>query len=261
MHPFRFAMLRGPQILRAPEDDQGSEYDDPIDDADDGDIEEPDDQDDRDEPDDDESIDEGDDDPVAPVRQPSRGENRIAALARETKAAKDRADLLERQLTDIQNRQSQPAQPTQAQIDAHLATLEPWERTEFLRQQDANRVNQTLAQMQFQQQEQMDRIAYESLKTRAPIAAKLERDVETRLAEMRRNGTTAPRETVLRWVIGDRALANAGRAAGKAQRTATANRERQAGRPGGARGDAVGSDDRRANSAAAREKRLANQVL
>ena len=196
-----------------------------------------------------------------PARQPSRGDNRIARLAREAKEAKERTALLERQLADIAARNAQPAQPSPAEVQAHLATLEPWERTEYLRQQDSAQTQAVLRQMQFQQQEQMDKIAYEALKTRAPIAAKLESEVEKRLSEMRAGGTTAPRETVLRWVIGDRALANARRATGRAQKTAAANRDRQQARPPSGRADAAPSDRRGGNTSSARDKRLSEIII
>lgn len=201
--------------------------------------------------------DEGDEPPAQQARQPSRAERRIQALANEAKEAKAKTELLERQLHELSQRQAAPLQPTQQQIDAHLATLEPWDRTEFLRQQDAQRTEQTLRNMAFRQQEQSDKLAYESLKLRAPVAGKLEREVEQRLAEMRAAGTTAPRETVLRWVIGDRALANANRATGRAQRTATTNRERQQARPTNSRGDQTPSNPRD-NNARSRDKRLEN---
>jgi hypothetical protein len=105
-------------------------------------------------------------------------------------------------------------------------------------------------------QDSADKTAFEGLAARNPVAAKLRDQVEERLAEMRRGGTTAPRETVLRWVIGDRALANAGRAKGKATKRADANRTNQTTRPGSGRGDTAGEGRTNNDSAAARRKRL-----
>lgn len=258
MHPFRYALTRGPMVMHAIDDDGGGEDLDL--DLEQDEVEEAEEDDEPEEDPDADPYAEDDADPEPPARQPSRGENRIATLAREKKAAEDKAALYERQLAELSARQNQPPQPTQEQINAHLATLEPWERTEFLRQQDSQRFEATLRNMQFQQQESADKTAYEALKLRSPIAAKLESDVEQRLAQMRASGTTAPRETVLRWVIGDRALANAGRATGKAKKAAATNREYQTARPSNSRGDAA-QTDRRANTTSARNKRLENMNI
>ncbi len=75
---------------------------------------------------------------------------------------------------------------------------------------------------------------------------------------MRASGTTAPRETVLRWVIGDRALANAGKATARTRKTADRNVERNSARaPSGGRGDAP-SEGRNKNGSTGRDKRLEN---
>lgn len=194
-------------------------------------------------------------------RQPSRADNRVREATRIAAEAKARADLLERELGEMRNRQNQQPVETQAQFNERLNAMEPWDRTEYLRQLDAQRTSNTLAQMQFQQADTLDKASYESLAVRYPVAAKLRDDVEARLAEIRRGGTTAPRETVLRWVIGDRAIANAGRATGKAQRAATANIERQTARAPNARADAQASGGRGSNTTAARDKRLAGYSL
>lgn len=255
MHPSRFALLRGPTIFRAPEDDQGSEYDeidDPIDEVD----EDPEDQEDEVEPDD--PVDDLDED-EPPARQPSRGDNRVSAATKIAAEAKARADNLEREMAALRAQIASPAQPreTQAQINERLAQMEPWERTEYFRQQDAANFNATLQRIEFNAQESADKVAYDALSSRHPIAGKLKDEVEQRLTEMRKGGTTAPRETILKYLIGERALANAGRAGGKAKRSADANRDRQTTRPANGRGDTT-APDRRSGNASARDKRLEN---
>lgn len=197
----------------------------------------------------------------------SRGDRRVqsatrtaAEAKREAAEAKQRADALERQLAEIRQQRQTP-QESPEQIQARLAQMEPWERTEYLRQQDRAAMDRELAQMKFNQSDAMDKLAYEALKQRAPIAGKLEADVEKRLADMRASGTTAPRETVLRWVIGDRALANANRATSRAQKAAAGNRQRETARPTNARGDQTVSDQRGGSAAAARAKRLESYQL
>ena len=253
-------MSAGPMIFRAPENDQGSEPDDLDDDIS---LDEPDE--DTDDPDEDLDADAGDadgDDQDEPPQRQSRGENRVAAATRIAKEAKERAEAAERRAEAAERRANEVTQrprETQDQINARLAAMEPWERTEYLRQQDAEATRAALQQMRFESQDASDRASYEALCARKPVAAKLRDEVETRLADMRKAGTTAPRETVLRWVIGDRALANEGRATGKARTAAAANRDRQSARPANGRGDTAG--DRRTTGTTARDKRLESYNL
>ena len=257
MHPFRYAMTRGPQITHAPENDDGFDIEDldiGADAPDEDDVDEPDDDEPLDEPD--EPADDVDDEPAPQARQPSRGENRVAAATRAAKEAREQTARLEQEMAALRQQINNPApRETQQQINDRLAQMEPWERTEYLRQQDSQRMEQRLAQIQFDAQESADKTAYEALASRRPIAAKLRDDVEARLADMRRNGTTAPREIVLAYLIGQRALANEGRATGRAQKTASANRDRQTARPGNGRTDTSTTRD---SSKAARDKRLEN---
>lgn len=259
-------LTSGPRILRAPEDDRGSASDDldedfsldPPDDEDDqqDDLQD-DDQDDLDE--DDLSGLDDDDGDEPPARQPSRGENRVAKATREAKEAKEKADRLERELAEFRA-QSRPQTPqeTPQQREARLAAMDPYERLqEELR--ETRRETQAFQQrLEFETRDNSDKVAYDALCQRAPIAAKLKDEVEQRLADMRKAGTTAPRETVLRWVIGDRALKNAGKATSRARKSADQNRERhQARAPAGGRGDAP-AEGRNKTGASARDKRLEN---
>lgn len=253
-------MLRGPMIAFAPEDDEGFDPDLEADDLPDEELEDEADED-LDEP-----VDEIDDEQVdEPVRQPSRADNRVATATRAAKEAKDKADMLERQLADMQRQQVQQAQQnqglTQAQIQERLQQMEPWERTEYFRQVDAHNTQQALQRMQFDQTESADKLAYDALASRVPAAAKLKEQVEARLVQMRGQGTTAPRETILKFLIGERAIENIGRSTGRAQRIATANRDRQTARPANARPDASAGSGRRSGEKAARDKRVADYQL
>lgn len=254
---FRQMLMSGAsRRLFATENDEGAEFDDiddPIDESD----EEPEDEA-EDEPDEGEPEGEDPDDPPASVaRQPSRASRDVQEAKRVAAEAKTEADALRRELADFRARQNARPQESQEQINARLAQMEPWERTEYLRQQDAAAMNARLQQMEFDSRDSADRTAYEALAAREPIAAKLRDDVEAVLADLRKNGMTAPRLTILEREIGRRALANKGRATGKAKKTADVNRDRQVARPSSGRGDTV-STDARSGSVAARNKRLEN---
>lgn len=252
--------LLGRTAFYAPEDDRGAaeepdldldqEDDPPEDDPEDEDAEEP------DEDQDDEASGEGDD----PPPKKSREEGRVATLARETKEAKAQTAKLENEMAALrlQVQQNQAPRETQDQFNARIAQMEPWERTEYLRQLDSQATNAKLTKIEFDAWDRGDKLSYDALANREPIAAKLKDDVEKLVLERRAAGQNVDRETVLKFLIGERALANKGRATGKAQRTATANRDRQTARPGNGRADAQTGDRRGGNDAAARAKRLAD---
>ena len=256
-------MLSGSTVFRAPENDEGFEADELDEDFS---LDEPPEDEVDDDVDPDADLDEVDydnQDDEPPARQPTRGENRVAAATRTAAEAKAKAESLERELAELRaqaNRQNQAPQETAAQRQERLNNMEPWERTEYLRQEDTRRLESQLAQMRWDSQEASDKAAYEALCAKHPVAEKLKGEVEQRLAEIRKAGTTAPRETVLRWVIGDRALANKGKATGRAQKAASANRDRQQARPTNGRADAAPSD-RRGGDSSKRDKRMENYQL
>ena len=187
------------------------------------------------------------------VRQPSRAARRVTQALREAKEAREEVARLR---SEAQTRQSQTPQETPQQRDARLAEMDPEQRlTYLLREQDQRTANR-LAQIEFQSADSNDRAAFEGLCARSPVASKLRGEVEDRLAELRRGGQTAPRETVLRYLIGDRALANAGRANGKAKARAADNTARQTVRPASSRSDVGAGRSSGLSEQAARAKRL-----
>lgn len=248
----RSLLLRGPMVMRAPEDDSGAEYDDPIEDQDEAPEDQIEDEGEEDQQDD--YQDEADDD--EPPAQETRQRKSFAQRVEEV-ASRKTAELEARIRSELEGRfQQQTRQPveTPEQLNARLAAMEPWERAETISRMTADNVARQLAQMQADANESADKLAYEALASRVPQAAKLRDKVEEQLAAMRRNNVTAPRETILKYLIGEAALANASRATSRTQRQADSNRQRQAARPSGGRGDAAPS--RGQDSRSARDKRL-----
>lgn len=249
---FRQQLLGSARAVYAPENDEGSEYDDEIDEVEDVDEDEDPDEDEPEE-DEDAEVEDPDEEPEPAPRQPTRGENRVAAATRAAKEAKEEARLAREEAAALRQQLSKPQGETNAQRQARLAEMEPWERTEYL-------TNERLNRLEFDGTDRLDRLDFKATCRDDPVAAKLESEVETRLASMRANGFNSTRDAIYTFMLGERAKANKGRAAGKAQRTATTNRTQQTARPSNSRGDAV-TTDRRGNSAAARDKRLENQGI
>lgn len=257
-------LLSGSRILRAPEDDRGSEVDEldedfSLDPPDDEDDQQDDLQDDVDDTDDLTGLDDEDDSP--PARQPGRRENAVIEAKREAKEARERAERLERRLEEVAAQvRPQQTQETPQQRELRLAAMDPYERLQYELRETREENRQFQQQLRFETQDNSDKVSYDALCQKAPIAAKLKDEVEARLADMRKAGTTAPRETVLRWVIGDRALKNAGKATSRARRSADRNVDRNSARaPSGARGDAP-NEGRKSNSSS-RDKRLESYQL
>jgi len=196
-----------------------------------------------------------------PAPRQSRGDNRVATATREAKEAKEALARLEREMAEIRaSTRPQTPQETPQQREQRLAALDPYERLQIELQETRQETRLFQQRLEFETRDNADKVAYDALAQRAPVAAKLKDEVEKRLADMRAAGTTAPRETVLRWVIGDRALANAGKATTRARTAAAGNKDRQAARAPSGRGD-VAAEGRNNSSTKAREKRLESYNL
>ena len=68
------------------------------------------------------------------------------------------------------------------------------------------RVEQTMQQNMFQQQDMMDKTRFEIKAESNPLFKRYAGKVEEQLAQMRRNGSNAPRETILAYLVGQEAL-------------------------------------------------------
>jgi hypothetical protein len=247
---FRQLLMGSARAVYAPENDEGADFEDEIDTVDEFDEgDDPDEFEEPDEPDEPEDVDDVDE--PEPVRQPTRGERRVASATKIAAEAKAKVAQLEADLAALRTERSRPQGESQAQRQARLAEMEPWERSEYL-------TNERLARLEYEGNDRLDKLDFKATMREDPVAVKMEAEVERRLSAMRANGFNATRDVIYTQVLGERARANKGRATGKAQRTATANRERQQARPSNSRGDATTTETRRGDSAAARAKRLEN---
>lgn len=204
----------------------------------------------------DEGGDEGDD---PPARQPSRGDKRVATVLARERAEKTRADAAEAELTRLRAAAAGPQETPQqaaARRDAHLATLTEAGRLEFLQREGEHRLTQRLNQIEFASFDATDKATFQGLCARNPAVAALEADVEKTLIDMRAGGTNAPRETVVKYLLGERALAKTGRAKAAGRKREAEGRDLQRARPPNGRGDVAPSDRRGGNEAAQRRKRL-----
>lgn len=212
---------------------------------------------------DDAGDDEGDEGAAAEVGRPaSRGENRVAAATRAAAEAKAEAAELRAQIERISAGQTQQQQQlTQQQEQERLALMDPGERAEYIARQTAGQMQQQLATIQFNAWDAGDKAAFETLAARNPAVAKVKERVEQTLTDLRKAGTNAPRETVLKYVLGEMALNRAPKARAAGARAAADGRQRQQVRATSARGDVAQGSQRRNSEAAQRRARLENMEI
>lgn len=242
--------IHGPRIMRAPENDAGHDFEEDLDLDVDTDLEDQDeDQDvlDEDEP----------DETPEPAARASRGANRVAEatrIAAEAKAEVTAAKAEIERLKAAANPQRQQEQAEDRQ--RRLAAMSPDQRTDFLLREQEQRFEARLAQTEFATKDTADAAEFRSLCASSPQAAKLAADVEKELATMRAKGQTAPRATILKYLIGDKILAKAPKARQAQVNRAAPGVARNAARPAGGRSDVAGGDRRAMSEAEARRKRL-----
>jgi hypothetical protein len=240
-------------VFRAPPSDTGATYDDIDDEVDlelDPDLE---DQDDELEVDD---LVDPDPQPEPPRR--TRGENRVAEATRIAAEAKAETAALKAQLEQMS---AQPVNPNATREAAEerqrrLAAMSESQRTDFLLTEQRNQFEARFAQVEFSTKDSADAAAFRSLCATNPQAAKMAADVETELANLRKQGLTSPRETILKYLIGDRIMAGAPKARQRQAAAAAPGTARNAARPSGGRSDVQTGDRRNLSEVEARRKRL-----
>jgi hypothetical protein len=202
-------------------------------------------------------------DPEPEPQRQSKANARIRAQQAELKRMRDETAAL-RQQVEASNRQSSVAQQAELQRrqQEQLAAMEPEERARFLADQRVQGLERQVREQGWALQEATDKTDWSARTATDPVAKRYAERVDARLAEMRRNGQTAPRASVYYYLLGEdmatkgiKAIPGA-RAAGKARVSAAR------GEPPRGRGDA--SNTRRnsdPDSIEALEARLAKAVF
>lgn len=191
----------------------------------------------------------------------------VQEAKRRAKAAEESAAEAKREVAEL--RAAQQGRQTEQQQNLErerLVLMSPEEKYEYLLNRQAEQTRQQVAGLQFQMQDGGDRIAFQSLAARNDDLGKayssVSDDVEQRLAEMRRTGQNAPRETIAKYLIGERAVQRLARSKPKQQAKGQQRIASQTTKPGASRGDVAGGGERRGGSDAANRKaRLEDQNI
>lgn len=205
-----------------------------------------------------------DDDPDEP---PARGarENQ-----RQPGRAQRRIEALEHELRDLRNRPApEPQRPvqqeeTQEQFEGRIAQLPPDERMEARLQRSDRMNNHRLQVMQIQMADQTDKASFDALARTDKRYAKYGQEVETRLADLRRQGQNVSREALLKFIIGEKVLGNPADKVRARRNEGQQRLNNQRVRPANTRGDQGGDNQRRQGGDSEREarrKRLENATF
>lgn len=143
------------------------------------------------------------------TRVAGRASTRIQALRREAQEARERTALLERELEQERSRRQQPQQPQEESdevFNARVAMLEPEARINARIERSEKRHQRELLITRMAAADAADRAAFQARAAYDPRYKKYGDQVERVLAEERRQGRDFPRDTVLKFVLGEAVL-------------------------------------------------------
>ena len=175
------------------------------------------------------------------VSNKSRAQERIRRQQEELQRERARADAAERERQQLlQQIQSQSSQAEQLRQQQFLESLDPSERQAYMLQQQMEQMRREVQQQQFAQADMTDKIGFQQRALQNPMIAKYVDRVEETLATMRAKGQTAPRESILKFLIGEEVLNKAPAVVAKATRAAS----KPVSKPLRSRGNAAASGGR-----------------
>ena len=175
------------------------------------------------------------------VSNKSRAQERIRRQQEELQRERARADAAERERQQLlQQIQSQSTQAEQLRQQQFLESLDPSERQAYMLQQQMEQMRREVQQQQFAQADMTDKIGFQQRALQNPMIAKYVDRVEETLATMRAKGQTAPRESILKFLIGEEVLNKAPAVVAKATRAAS----KPVSKPLRSRGNAAASGGR-----------------
>lgn len=139
-------------------------------------------------------------------RKPSRAQKAIQELRRSAQEANERSARVERELSELRAERERSRQESPEAEAARLALMSSEDRMEYrLNKATAEHARQ-LQMMQFATADAADKAAFEAKGAYEPRYRKYAAEVEKLLIEERRAGRSFPRETILKFVLGDRVM-------------------------------------------------------
>ena len=172
-------------------------------------------------------------------KPPSRAQSRIQRLSHEASEARRESAELRQRLDRFESEQRQRTQPSETaeQKAQRFALMTPEERMEARLVESEQRNQQVLSQMAFQNQDAVDKGAFQSLCLQDPIAARYKDRVEQELTRLRAQGQNVSREALTDYLFGKDSRAKRGGAEQKQRKDGERKIARQTTKPGNSRGD------------------------
>lgn len=207
----------------------------------------------------------GEEQPAAVAAKPrSAATIAVQDAKRRTKEAEARAEAAERRIADAEReRQGQHTVAQQELERQRVSLMAPEEKFEYLLNKQAEQTRTQVGALHFQMQDAADRSRFDSLWVRVPAYAAIQDLVEDALVKARGQGGNPSRETVAKYLIGERAVEAALRG-GKTRQAAkgAARVAQQTVKAPGGRSDVQGGERRSGgNDRAARAARLGDMEI
>lgn len=175
------------------------------------------------------------------AKQPSRSERRVqAVLAREKEKDAENQKLMQELAAERAKRQllEEMRQPKvdPAYEAEQLAQMDPEERMAYTLRKSEMKFERQLSEMSFRNQDLADKAAFQAIIAADPRLAKYTDDVDKEMQRMWNSGQNAPREAVLKYVIGEAVMKSKAKTT-KQIADAKRNVDRQKVAPVAAKGD------------------------
>lgn len=192
-------------------------------------------------------------------KKPSRGESRFQKLANAAKEATERAARIDREFQEFKAEQSRRAAVVEKKEPTaeEMALWSTEQIIDYKLQKATGQFSQNLQQLQWNTQEANDKAAFERLQLSDPRAKKYAAEVETRLANIRKQGQNVDRESLLKFIIGEKVFTGGAKAARTQKKQGEDQIRRQKTNPPAGQSDVRGGRTQE-TEAEARRKRLEN---
>ena len=203
---------------------------------------------------------EGEEEVDAPPQ--GRQETRVQRLANERRQLRQDKERLERELAQARApRQQEQPRETPQQREERLALMDPDQRQQYLLDEQRFYFDQRQTNLERTVLATADKSGFDATCSRKPHFDAVREDVEVEFQRLLGEGRFVPRETLAKYIIGDRIDKRGGIAKGQQARRGRERVASQRTRPQGGGSDVRGERRPRGDSAAAREQRLKDQEI
>ena len=198
------------------------------------------------------------------IEEPPQGrqETRVQRLANERRRLREENERLNRELEKSRApRQQEQPRETPQQRQERLALMDPDQRTQYLLDEQRYFNDQRFSQLERTTLAVADKSGFDATCSRKPHFDAVRDEVESEFQRLMGEGRFVPRETLAKYIIGDRIDKRGGIAKGQQARRGRERVAQQRTRPQGGGSDVRGERRPRGDSAAAREQRLKDQEI